>query len=269
MAPRAAHMLAWVDDRPGGPMRPTDAPLLRRSPLFARMTDAHISGLLLGTFAQTLPKGTTLCVQDERPEFLHIVMDGRVGLFADNKEGQRTVVEFFGCGDAFIAPAAMLDAPYLMTATLIADSRILMWPAGPFRAALKSDPDLSYGMSMLLAGYWRSLVGQIKDLKLHTAVQRVAGFLVKLSPREHGPVTVRLPEGRNLIAARVGISPECFSRAYAVLKHHGVSGGGRDVTIDDPQRLRDLAGGGWPTLPAPAAAAATRRPPVNVEARAT
>jgi CRP/FNR family transcriptional activator FtrB len=151
-------------------------------------------------------------------------------------------VEFFGAGDAFIVPAVVLDAPYLLTARMLEEGRILMWPAPAFRAQVRATGALAYGAVLLLSGYWRTLIGQIKDLKLLSAIERLSAFLLALAPRETGPVTVTLPGGRRLVAGRLGITPQSLSRAFAALRPLGISGGGRQVTIVDPARLREFAG---------------------------
>ena len=97
------------------------------------------------------------------------------------------MVEFFGPGDAFILPAVILDAPYLLTARLLDEGRILMWPAAAFRAQVRATGPLAYGAVLLLSGYWRTLIGQIKDLKLLSAIERLSAFLLALAPARHGP----------------------------------------------------------------------------------
>ncbi|MBX9946929.1 MAG: helix-turn-helix domain-containing protein [Reyranella sp.] len=66
--------------------------------------------------------------------------------------------------------------------------------------------------------------------------------MLALAPRDSGPVTVTLPDGRRLVAGRLGVTPQSLSRAFAALRPLGVSGGGRRVTIADPARLREFVG---------------------------
>ena len=101
---------------------------------------------------------------------------------------------------------------------------------------------MPWGAVLLLSGYWRTLVGQIKDLKLLSAIERLSAFLLALAPRETGPVTVTLPGGRRLVAGRLGVTPQSLSRAFSALRPLGVSGGGRQVAIVDPARLREFVG---------------------------
>ena len=98
-------------------MRTTDLPLIRRSRLFAQVAEPDLAAMLTACFVQTLPAGAVLCRQGEKAEFLHIVLSGRVGLFGEAARDE-ALVEFFGPGDAFIVPAVVLDAPYLLNAAL-------------------------------------------------------------------------------------------------------------------------------------------------------
>ena len=222
-------------------MRTTDMPLIRRSRLFAQVGEPDLAAMLTACFVQTLPMGAILCQQGEKAEFLHIVLSGRVGLFGSAGH-EEALVEFFGPGDAFIVPAVVLDAPYLLTARLLDEGRILMWPAAAFRAQVRATGSLAYGAVLLLSGYWRTLIGQIKDLKLLSAIERLSAFLLALAPRGTGPISVTLPGGRRLVAGRLGITPQSLSRAFAALRPLGVSGEGRQVTIVDPTRLREFVG---------------------------
>jgi CRP/FNR family transcriptional activator FtrB len=188
-------------------------------------------------FVQELPRATVLCRQDDKPEFLHVVLSGKVGLFAEGLR-EEALVEFFGPSDVFILPAVLLDTPYLMTVRLLEESRLLFWPVAAFREQVAGTGALSYGAALMLSSYWRGFVGQIRDLKLLSAVERLSALLLALAPRRAGPVTVTLPGSRRLIAARLGITPQSLSRAFASLRPLGVSGNGRAITIIDPARLR-------------------------------
>lgn len=220
-------------------MRTADMPLIRRSRLLAHVPEPELLDMLTICFVQSLSKDTVLCRQAERPEFLHIVLGGTVGLFGEGPRGDQ-LIEFFGPGDCFILPAVMLDAPYLMTARLLMQARILLWPAASFRGEVRKNGSLAYGSTLLLSSYWRSLIGQIKDLKLLSATERLSAFLLALAPRQTGPVTVTLPGGHRLIAGRLGITPQSLSRALAVLRPLGVSSGRREIRIEAPARLREF-----------------------------
>jgi CRP/FNR family transcriptional activator FtrB len=222
-------------------MRRTDLAPIRRAKLFSGLPERRLVAMLAPSFVQSLPAGTVLCRQGEKPAFLHIVISGRVGLFGE-WAGDEALVEVFGPGDALIVPAVALDLPALLTARMLEEGRILMWPAPSFRDQVRSNAALAYGAMYQLCGHWRLLVGQLKDLKLLSATERLATLLLSLAPRGVGAARVMLPGSRRLVAGMLGVAPQSLSRAFAGLRPIGISGGGREITIVDVGRLRELAG---------------------------
>jgi CRP-like cAMP-binding protein len=64
-----------------------------------------------------------------------------------------------------------------------------------------------------------------------------------MASEAEGPVELHLPIDKALIAARLGMQPETFSRALARLRSEGVESVGDRVRVGDIARLRELAGG--------------------------
>lgn len=223
-------------------MRRTDLVPIRRARLLSAVPEAELVRMLGPSLVQSLPEGAVLCRQGEKPEFLNVVVAGRVGLFGEHGPDE-ALIEVFGPGDACIVPAVVLDMPALLTARMLEEGRILMWPAVAFRDQVQSNGALAYGAMLQLAGYWRMLISQLKDLKLLSATERLSNLLLSLAPRGRGPVRVTLPGNRLLIAGLLGVAPQSLSRAFAALRPLGVTGGGREIAIADTTCLRDLAGG--------------------------
>lgn len=222
-------------------MRRSDLTRIRRAGVFSEVKARDVEKMMTPCFVQSLPEGAVLCRQGEKPDFLHIVVSGRVGLFGESARDQ-ALVEIFGPGDAFIVPAVALDMPSLLTARMLDEGRILMWPAASFRAQLRANGSLAYGITFQLAGHWRMLISQIKDLKLLSVVERLSALLLALAPRGPGEATAVLPGNRRLVAGLLGVAPQSLSRAFAALRPLGVSGGGREVSIKSVARLREFSG---------------------------
>ncbi|TCZ57318.1 Crp/Fnr family transcriptional regulator [Roseicella aquatilis] len=204
------------------PDRPLNIDLLRRSPFFAAAGEAAMTRLLRPSFTQQLPRGAILFDQNEVPNFLHLLLAGSVGLQARDETGTETVVEIFGAGELFLAPAAILGLPYLASGAALTDVRVLMIPADVFREGIAADPALGQAAIELLARHWRLMVDQVVDLKLRPAERRVARFLARRVPEEAGAGTADLPEPRGAIAARLGMTPETLSRTLNALEAQGV-----------------------------------------------
>lgn len=221
-------------------MRPGDLDLVRRFPVLAGVPHTAADQFLQGAFVQALPRGAMLCVQDEKPEFLHAILSGRVALLGQGAGREETVVEFFGAGDLVILPAVLLDSPYLMSARVVDESRVLFVPAERARRAMKNEGALAHAAALHLAGHWRRIIRQVKDLKLRSSTERLAAYLVSLADGSGKADSIQLPEDRKLIAARLGMTAESLSRAFSALRAVGVGGRGRTVTVADWPGLRDF-----------------------------
>ena len=72
-------------------------------------------------------------------------------------------------------------------------------------------------------------------------MQRVSEFLESLSATEEGTCAIALPYDKILIAARLGLTPESLSRAFAKLRGVGVVINASQVTVKDIAKLRRIA----------------------------
>lgn len=215
-----------------------DIPILR-VPLFAGLPDEVLGRLAASAKVTRCPRGTQLFAQGDQAQVLHVLLDGQVGLLgaveadAEDKPAERTMVEILDAGEVFVAAAVLTDMPYLMGAVALAPCRLLELPRDALLAELRASPDLSLAMMGAMARHFRMLVQEVKDLKLKSASQRLALYLMGLTARRRGSAIVRLPHNKTLIAARIGVRPETLSRAFAQLRGHGVVVDGHSVAIAD------------------------------------
>ncbi len=73
-------------------MRRADSDLVRDLPLFCGMTAGHFDTLLSAALLQKFPERTILIQEGEQPDFLHILVDGTVELFA-GWDGRETTID--------------------------------------------------------------------------------------------------------------------------------------------------------------------------------
>lgn len=215
--------------------------LLRETALAAAIGEASLARLLAGSLVQTLPPGAVLFEEGAMPDAAHVVLSGRVGLVASGGTGQDTVIEIFRAGTFLLVPAVVLDLPYLASGIVMAESRIMAMRAEVFRAELDADPRFARAVVDMLAGHCRLLIEQIKDLKLRGATERLADWLLR-AREEAGSDTVTLTETKRVLARRLGMSPESFSRAIAALGERGaIAVNGRTVRVLDGPALARAA----------------------------
>jgi CRP/FNR family transcriptional regulator, transcriptional activator FtrB len=220
-------------------MRPSDQQLLRNTPIYGELGPSVAERVFRHAIVQSMPKGTTVFGQGDVPEFVHMLLSGAVALVAEDEKLGPTIIEFFPAGEIFVAPAGLLELPYLVSAKAIEESRVLMLSTAELRRLVAAESALAIALTRALARHWRLLVRQIKELKLKSASQRLGSYLIAKAPAREGAASFRLSEERKMIAARLGMTPESLSRAFAQLKTAGVSGRGRTIEIADLSRLRD------------------------------
>jgi CRP/FNR family transcriptional activator FtrB len=236
---------------------------LRAAPPFTRLSEETLRRLLACARIEERPRGAVLFREGAQAEFVHFVLEGSIGLAGSAEKPEGTIVEIFRECETFVAPAAILRLPYLVSAVVLAPARVLAIPAAVFRSVLDNDLGLARGMTDVLARHWRLLVEQLKDLKLRSAAERLAVYLLGLAAgaKSRHPALLDLREPRKALAARLNMTPENLSRAFVVLRSHGVSNAGKtSVRIENVARLRAFAYGGTGRLAKPSAPGPARAP---------
>ncbi len=185
-------------------------------------------------------RGDILFDQGEEASWLHILIEGQVGLTGSVSGSEETIVAILKSGDVFIAAAVLTGKPYLMGAKALTTSRLLMLPSDRLLSDLREYPDFALAMLTSLSKNFRSLVLEVKDLKLKSASQRLALYLMSLTPKREGSTILHLPHNKILIAGRVGVRPETLSRVFQAIKKEGVVSENQTVAITDLRRLADF-----------------------------
>ena len=222
-------------------LRAADLAAVQRLPLFSSVPHSVSARVLKTARLHHFATGSVLFREGEPADWLYCTLDCHVVLKAKNGNGQESIIEFVPPGQPFIVAAVLLDRPFLMTAQVVETSRVLLIPAADFRRALETDLALAAALNRVSAEHWRGLIGQIKSLKMRTAAQRLAAFLISLVDKRDGEASVHLPCERRVLAAWLGMVPTSASRAFRDLAAMGVEGRGRTLRIQSLDRLIEFA----------------------------
>ncbi|HLB06385.1 MAG TPA: Crp/Fnr family transcriptional regulator [Alphaproteobacteria bacterium] len=214
--------------------------LLDRHPLFRGLKIETRRSLLNEARLKDYPRGHGLFLQGDPAQSFFFIASGWIKLFRVTPGGDEVVLRVLARGESF-ADAAIFDSGvYPVSAEVVEDARLMVIPAASFLRRLKEEPELAFKMLASLSSHMRFLVRQLEQIKGRTASQRVADFLLQLCEAESGESRIRLPYDKLLIAARLGIRPETFSRALSDLRHVGIQVQGREVVVPDVNRLASL-----------------------------
>ncbi len=215
--------------------------LLAAQPLFRELSSAELNALSQATELLRPLKGEYLFHRGDPARGLCIVVHGQIKLSMPAPPDAEKVVDLLGPGKSFGAAIVFLEGRYPVSAQAVADSSVLLIPGRPLLQAIERTPLLARRM---LAGLSMKLHGLVKDVEAYSvqsAMQRVLGFLsglVMSAETKTAPVQIRLPASKRVIASRLNLTPETFSRLLHRLTEQGIiEVQGRVLTVRDPARL--------------------------------
>lgn len=222
-----------MPDRPGSPL--LDA--LRLCPLLSGLSVDDLKTISDGAEHAVYPAGAIVCCQGEPAERFFVILAGQVVLSLGDVEDPLCIARIVGPGGTFAESCVCGIGSYPMTARVLRAAEIVALPRSQLCALLESRTDLLCGMLAEMSFRLRGLVRQIGELKMKTAAERLAAYILSLTDRGSGSAEIRLPLEKRILALELGMQPETLSRALLKLQALGVRyRGAANVLV-----VRDLA----------------------------
>lgn len=223
---------------------PDDFRFLSGLTLFANLAPDEVRRCLAETAVQRFARDAVLFVQHQPATRFFIVLSGWVKIFRDTIDGHESVISVFSRGDSFAEAAVARIGVYPVTAAVIEDARLLSIPGAVFMRHMRESAQLATNLAASIASHLSGLVQHVEQLTARSSAERLAGYLVQLCPEGAEEAVVRFPHDKSLVAARLGMQPETFSRSLAKLRQHGVDTHGNEVRIADVPALQAFSDGG-------------------------
>jgi len=221
----------------------SDLDVVRRINVFRRVKPLDFERLIAPAVTLTFKSGDTVFRQGDPATAFFIVVDGWIKLYHITASGKEALIYVFTKGDSIAQAVAFTGQSYPATAEAVSDARIVRIPAAHIIKCIRDTPDIAIIMIASTSLHLHNLLEQVAQLKVQSAVQRVAEFLVSLCPSGKGPCRIALPYDKILIAGRLGIKPESLSRVFATLRSVGVEVHALQVIVHDVNALRRVATG--------------------------
>ncbi len=213
---------------------------VRSLPLFHAMEKSNFDALMRAAYVQNFPPQIELVSQGEPSDFLHIVIEGSVELFASWNR-RETTMAMLQPVSTFILAATLRDAPYLMSARTLEKTLIVLLPSVDVRTVFDADSSFARAVVADLAYSYRSVIKSAKSLKLRTSIERLANYLLQQMDLSGGGTSFELGIEKRRLASYLGMTPENLSRAFKALQPYGVTVEGATVSIRDRDDLAKLA----------------------------
>ena len=215
--------------------------LLRRSSLFRTLPPAAIARLAAGSTTLDLARGEELYGCGERCAGLYTVTGGRIALCVSVAGGPTKVIDLIGPGGHAGLAAVVLGTNHTTAAEALTDSALILTPRETLVECSTDVPELWPQLAAALGRQVSGLIADVAAFSLNSGRERVAHYLLEVATtrgsRQH---PVALPAKKSIIASRLNLTPEYFSRMLHELIADGtIAVNGRHITVLDPARLRE------------------------------
>ncbi len=218
------------------------ASYLAALPLFRALARDEINRIAAASVQIDAPRGSVLFRRGDPCTGFHIIIYGQVKLALQTDQGGEKVIELLGTGQSFGEAVMFLEKPYMVTAETLVDSKLLHVANKAIFAELDHDPQFARRVIASLSMRLHHLVSELESYSLQSGTQRIVGYLLSLVEEQGGGPQIQLPARKNIIASRLNLTHEHFSRILHSLAAAGlISIKGQKIGISDIKKLRSHA----------------------------
>jgi CRP-like cAMP-binding protein len=215
--------------------------LLKSIPFFTGTQESHLSYFIENSSQKEYKKGNNIFFYGDSVKHFFIVIEGWVKLYRMNKQGEETLISLVTKGETFSEVATFKGSSYPYNAQIVGgDAKFLVINANIIRQRITQYPELALKMLASMSHYTNQLSLMFEHITKLTSAQRLGSFLLKLSMDRGYSKTLQLPYRKYLVASRLSMQPETYSRAMLRLKSDlDMIFEGREVIIKDLDQLQD------------------------------
>lgn len=195
---------------------------IQKCELFAGLPAPALSRLVAACQPLSFRRGESIFRKGQVPRGLYLVTSGQVKLCIETNQGDEHVLNICQPGDHFGEVSTFLHRPHLLCAVAVSGVRVQLIEAAALDEECSKTHLLACNLARNLANKLYGRVGDLENLLFRKAEVRVARFLLDLLVQSGAARTVHLPARKGLIASRLHMTKEHFSRTLRDLSDHGV-----------------------------------------------
>jgi CRP/FNR family transcriptional regulator, dissimilatory nitrate respiration regulator len=208
--------------------------------LFSHLDSGQLQEILPKVRPVALAAGQRLFNHNDPADRFFLVLDGQIKLFRTTFDGQEKVVEVIQPGQTFAEAVMFMEQQsYPVCAEALKATQLLAVPNRVYLNLLRDNPQGCFRLLGNLSVRLHHRLAEIEDLTLQNATHRVVRYLIKQLPDGAANGTrLRLSAPKQVIASKLAIKPETFSRTLRTLSDAAlISVEGRTIVINDVQAL--------------------------------
>lgn len=215
--------------------------VLKQALMFRGLSDEELAPLVTTAKPVSFKAYEQLFAEGDSAHAFFLVVKGSVRLYRLTPDGKEKVIEIIRQGETFAEAVALLDRPYPVFASAIESLELIEIPSKVLRDLVQNNSDLALKMLAGLHIRVHKFINDIHALSLSTAQQKVAGYFLAFIETDEQEQVITLPSKKAIVASRLGLQPETFSRVLRRMKEQGViREQEHQIIVIEPKRLRAL-----------------------------
>lgn len=216
---------------------------LHHIPLFEALEQPQLERMISHSNILSLPSRTVLFESGQLAEHFYMVNSGQIKLYCVSADGHEKVMEILYPKQTFAeAVMFMPEHIYPVSAETITDSEVFSFDMNVFHSILKESQESCFRLLGIMSRHLHIKIRDIDNLTLHNATYRLVVYLLSELPGDAKALSaIHLSTPKNIIASRLSIQPETFSRILLRMSKQGlIEIHGNDMTLLDVDGLRAL-----------------------------
>jgi len=214
--------------------------------LFSAISDKDKKHLCHVSRSANLPINENLFRQGEEASHFYLLVSGKVNLYRLSPDGLSKVIEVIFPGQTFAEALMFIDLKkYPVSAVAIEDSKVISIPGHSYKSILLESPITAFNLMGDMAQKLHQRIKEIENLTLQNTRHRLGNYLFGLAADSVDSTPLQaefyLPMEKRLIASKLGMQPETFSRVLKEMRDCNIlSLHGKKVTVHDMLALRSF-----------------------------
>jgi len=217
--------------------------ILRKTPLFASLTEAELKALAARTARKRFQKDEQLFAEGDPCTGLYLVAEGKIRIFKLSPSGREQILAVDGPGSSVAELPVFDGGNYPAGASALENTEVLFISRKDFQNFCREHPDVGLKVIAVVGSRLRRLVGLIEELSFTTVRQRLIALILRLAQaegvRSTKGVRIELTKSHQDLAAELGTVRELVSRNLSRLEAEGfLDVEGRKIVVKDLPGLR-------------------------------
>jgi len=215
--------------------------LLRNAAIFQTLSQTDLMPIANASKKTSHAANAALFSENDPAHHFFLVVSGSVRLYRLTPDGKEKVIEIIRTGETFAESVALLDKPYPVFANTIEATELIRIPAAVIRSLMTQNTGLALKMLASLSLRVHKFINDIHTLSMSSAQQKVAGYFLAFLSDESNQQRIDLPSKKAIVASRLGLQPETFSRVLGKMKERGIiCEEHSQIIVLQPEQLRAL-----------------------------